>query len=64
MNEPSVWRRRPYRLMIFGSDDRMKTSVALTPDQAEAIGSAVAPADADGIGDYPIDPAGYVCIGP
>ncbi len=58
-----VWRGRPYRLMIFGKDDRMKISIDLTPDQAAAIGSAVAPADTDGLGDYPLDPDGYVCIG-
>ncbi len=62
--QTTVWRRRRYRLMIFGADDVMKVCVPLTPEQADAIGSAMAPADSDGIGDYPIDPAGYVCIGP
>lgn len=63
--QTTVWRSRPYQLMIFSAeDDRLLVSIDLSPEQAEAIGTTLIPVPGDGIGDYPVDPDGYVCMGP
>ncbi len=58
----SPWRSRPYRLMLFGKDERMVVSIDLTEDQAAIIGPTFCPTGTDGIGEYDID--AYVQMGP